>query len=142
MSCKHIPVFDDSTLGGRIVDAFESVHFDEIACRRTLLSILRPDPICPNCRRSFTREEAGRMLDDKEIRCECGRKSAPRSGTVLEGVHADYRTVLLIACMAWWGVHRPEIATRCGVSIDTVRRITERLRAPLANHERSNHAGN
>jgi transposase-like protein len=127
MTCA---IFDDTSLGGMIVAAFDSGFLDEAECRRVLLRMLRPAPVCPGCQRSFTDAETERMLDGREIRCECGRKSAPRTGTVLENVHSDYRAVLLIACMSWWGIHRPEIATRCGVSIDTVRRITERLRVP------------
>lgn len=127
MACTF---FDDDSLGGRVVEAFRAPLLDEDTCRRELLQLMRPAPICPGCMRCLTAAEIERMLDGREIRCECGRKSTPRSGTVLEGVHADYRTVLLIACMSWWGVTRTEIATRCGVSIDTVRRITERLRVP------------
>ncbi len=131
MGYDKTPVFDDSSLGGQIISAFSGDHFDEAACRRTLLQLLRSAPICPGCRRSFTSQEVERMLDGREHRCECGRKSFPRSGTVLEGVHADYRTVLLIACMSFWGVPRREIGRHTMVSIDTVERITERLKVPL-----------
>ena len=133
MGYDKTPVFDDSSLGGQIITAFSVGHFDEAACRRTLLKILRPAPICPGCQRSFTAQETERMLDDRDIRCDCGRKSAPRSGTVLDGVHAEYRVVLLIACMAYWGVKPAEIVRHINVSLDTVRRITERLKVPLNN---------
>jgi len=102
--------------------------------------LLRPAPICPGCKRSLTALEVEKMLDDKDIRCECGRKSAPRSGTALEGVHAEYRTILLIACMSFWGIHHKETASRTGVSVDTVRRVIERLKVSLPTHERSHHA--
>ena len=133
MAYESAPVFDDSSLGGQIVFAFSEGQLDEAACRRILLQILRPAPICPGCHRSFSGQETERILDGKEVRCDCGRKSAPRSGTVLDGVHADYRVVLLIACMAYWGVKPTEITCHTNVSPDTVRRITERLKVPLNN---------
>jgi len=130
MTYNNLPAFDASSLGNRIVRAFGIGHFDEAVCRRSLLQLLRPAPICPCCKRSLSRSEIEKMLDDKDIRCECGRKSSPRSGTALEGVHAEYRTILLIACMSFWGVNIKETASRTGVSVDTVRRVTLRLKVP------------
>jgi len=130
MGCNNLPVFDTSSLGSQIVRAFGIGHFDETVCRRTLLQLLRPAPICPGCKRSLSTSEVEKMLDDKDIRCDCGRKSSPRSGTALEGVHAEYRTILLIACMSFWGITIKETASRTGVSVDTVRRVIERLKVP------------
>ena len=113
--------------GDVIAGYFVATDLDESTCRRKLLSIMRPDPACPGCGRVFDAAEIQRMLDDRDIRCACGRKSSPRSGTIIEGVRADYRTIMLLAVMHHWGVSKQEISGRCGISEDTVRRIIIRL---------------
>lgn len=113
--------------GDVIAGYFVATDLDESTCRRKLLAIMRPDPVCPGCQRAFTEEERQRLFDGKDIRCGCGRKSSPRSGTIIEGVRADYRSIMLLAVMHHWGRPKQEIAACCGMSEDTVRRIITRL---------------
>lgn len=130
MTCEESNNTASTSIGDNLVQTFTCTHLDESTCRRWLLSILRPDPECPACHRKFSPEENARMLDNIDIRCGCGRKSSPRSGTILEGVRADYRSIMLLAIMQHWGVNKQEIALRCGMSVDTVRRLVDRISRP------------
>lgn len=122
--------FCPTSVGGRIVQMFDSNLLDEAACRLYLLRTLRPAPICPHCKTSFDFETVERIhYRDRQVECrQCHGKSSPRAGTVMEGVHATYRQIMLVAVMAHWSVPSMEIAQRTGISRDTVRRLCERLR--------------
>jgi hypothetical protein len=129
MSCDSAFEFSPASIGGQIVQAFESSLLDENACRLYLLQTLRPAPVCPYCNCSFHVNLIDRIYNqDRQITCpQCNRRSSPRAGTVLEGVHATYRQIMLLAIMIHWQIPLAEISKCVGVSTDTVRRFCERL---------------
>ena len=121
--------FEEATIAAQIADRFNSDLLDEETCRRFLLPIIRTAMVCAGCGAAFSGAETERTLAGRDVICGCGRKSSPRSGTALDGVHAGYREVLLVAIMLHWGVKRQEIARRSGISDDSVRRLQARLGA-------------
>lgn len=102
--------------------------FSPDLCRLVIGRHIKPSPICPGCGVSLTNQEIDRLYDGKRLACrECGKSHKLYSGTVLEGVHAEPREIVLIAAMSAFGEPVKHIHQITGLSDDTIRRI-QRLR--------------
>jgi hypothetical protein len=97
-------------------------------CRFAVGRHLKPSPICPGCGVSLGHLDVDRLYSGASVVCrDCGKKHRMTTGTVLEGVHADMRDILLIAAMTAWEEPVSDIVKVTGLSDDTIRRI-QRLR--------------
>jgi hypothetical protein len=117
-------------MAAEIVRRFDHELLDESACRLMIAKILKPSPICPNheCRVSLTDSERDRLYAGKTLICTgCGVKHSLRSGTNINGVHCDYRDIVLVTVMRYWRVPVDAIATATHISSATVRRLVERF---------------
>jgi len=102
--------------------------FSPDLCRLVVGRHLKPCPICPGCGVSLSQQEIDRLYSGTSVVCRgCGKKHRMTTGTVLEGVHADMRDILLIAAMTACEEPVSDIVKVTGLSDDTIRRI-QRLR--------------
>lgn len=97
---------------------------NEDDAREVVARLLKPMPTCPGCKVSLTDQERDRLYYGKSIICRhCGKKHKLTTGTVFEGMHADYRDVVLTAAMHNNGVKTADVALVTGLSDDTIRRM-------------------
>ena len=127
MKNQQLTQFDGAEIAEEITRRFDSNAFNEDACRRALLPLFRPALLCPGCGVEFDADRQAKIMEGRTVTCSCGRKSAPKSTTVLESTQLEFRQVLMIITLRAWGVHIMEIAQRTGVSDDTIRRLYGRL---------------
>jgi transposase-like protein len=121
--------FEPNSLGEKLVQ-WSSLRdsFSPDLCRLVIGRYLKNQPVCPGCKVSLTDQEVDRLYADKRMICRhCGKGHSLYSGTVLEGVHADPRQIVLIAAMTVCDEPMKNIEQVTGLSDDTIRRI-QRLR--------------
>lgn len=118
---------DNSTMVEQIAQQFDRAHLDETECRLLIARILKPSPICPKCQVSLSDPERARLYAGKNLICSCGTKHSLRSGTHINGIHCDYREIVLVAAMNHWNVPVDAISRATHISTSTVRRLVERF---------------
>jgi len=132
MSYAATPVSDVDNLAAEIAKRFDRDQMDEAACRFMIARILKPAPICPNCKISLSDLERERLYNGKTLICNsCGVKHSLRSGTHINGIHCDYRDIVLVAIMRYWGAPISSISKATNISTATIRRLTERFTFPI-----------
>ena len=121
--------------GGHGFNAGDLASFlDEAACREHILQAVHgTDARCPGCDvRIQDTSTLKNFWGGKRCVCKrCGRWFTALSGTFLQGMQLDFRTVLLIAVLADCphpGLNVSYIARLAGVSPKTVRIWLQRLR--------------
>jgi transposase-like protein len=78
-----------------VVDSFNPAFLDAGFCRQWILRRLHPVAGCPACGVLLTGPAVDRFYQGKQITCPaCRKKFTARTGKVLRGVKADYRTIL------------------------------------------------
>lgn len=101
----------------------------ETACRHWIVRATRgTDPACPFCGDRFDGNRVARLLAGKKVVCGCGRKSSPRSGTILEGSTLSDRQIMLIMVMLHWEMSPYQISALAGCDHQTVYNWRNRLK--------------
>jgi transposase-like protein len=128
MSCAAPVHADPDNLAVAIARHFDRDQMDEAVCRETIARLIKPAPVCPRCHVSLTDPDRDRLYAGKNLICpSCGVKHSLRSGTNLNGIHCDYRDIVLVAAMCFWGAPIDSISKAAHISGATVRRLAERL---------------
>lgn len=118
-------MFEPSSIG-HVLSSWQSVRecMTEDAARLVVAQIIKPSPICPGCAVSLDDQERQRLYGGRSVVCRhCGKKYRLTTGTVLEGIHADFRDVVMICVMHRHGAALVDIETVTGLSDDTIRRM-------------------
>jgi len=106
------------------VQAFGVDFLDETACRMWILKSLHGESAvqCPECGSELTEKGLQRFWSGCRVRCcGCGKFFTALTGTVLSGVHLEFRAIMLIAVFLFFGVKADYIATKLSISTETVR---------------------
>lgn len=128
MSYEQHAVSVADSLAEEITRQFDRDQLDESACRILIARILKPSPICPRCKISLTDQERDRLYAGKSLICtSCNTKHSLRSGTHINGIHCDYRDIVLVAAMRHWGASVDAISRAAHISSATVRRLVDRF---------------
>ena len=103
--------------------------FDAVECRQWVIAATRGEhPQCPACDGQLTDTELDRLLNGKNIICgSCGIKSAPRSGTILEGSSLTDQQIMFILALLHWDLPVYQIATMADCSTYAVYSWRNRL---------------
>ena len=112
--------------------AFGANFLDEDTCRRWILaSIYRDRAIsCPECSAPLTEKGLQRFRQAERVRCPaCGKFFTAYTDTFLQGCHLTTRQIMLLAVFLHFGIHPEIIATKVGVSTETVRLWQKKFRA-------------
>ena len=98
--------------------------FDERVCRRWILQRLHPQcPHCPGCGKPITSEKGVvNFFEMKRVFCKhCKKIFTALTGTALNGIQIDLRTLYLLAVFLALKIDRKEIAMMLNIHIETVR---------------------
>ena len=118
-------VFAPGSLGerlGRWETLRESMSDD--AARLVVARHIQPSPVCPGCRVSLNDQERDRLYAGRSVVCRhCRKKHRLTTGTVLEGIHADIRDIVIVAVMHAYKEPVSAIQSVTGLSDDTIRRM-------------------
>jgi len=119
------PTFEIGSIGQQLsqwCSVRESMTED--AARLVVAGAIKPCPICPGCKVSLDDQERQRLYAGRSIVCRhCGKKHRLTTGTVLEGIHADFRDVVMICVMHRHGTPLVIMEAVTGLSDDTIRRM-------------------
>lgn len=124
--CKGVKSSMNSKIN-TIAAGFSPALISEMDSLRYTLSLIRPSLECPACGCSFDGKQKERLYADMSVTCACGRKSSARSGTCIDGVHAGWSEILMLCVLKFWGATDSQIAEKCSMSVDTVKRIIKRI---------------
>lgn len=119
------PLFETGSIGHHI-SQWQVVRecISEDGARLMIGRHLKPAPICPGCAVSLDDQDRDRLYAGRSVVCRhCGKKHRLTTGTVLEGIHADYRDVVIICLMHHHGAALSLMETITGLSDDTIRRM-------------------
>ena len=102
---------------------FSSSFLDEAECRRWVLGRLHPEGAsCPACGRKVSKRCSGKFWNNERISCPgCGKWFNALTGTMLQGIHMDFRTVMLLALFLCMDQPAGVIAGFLGSDKNTVR---------------------
>jgi transposase-like protein len=106
------------------VQTFGIDFLDETACRMWILKSLHGESAitCPECGSGLTDKGLQRFWSGCRVRCcSCGKFFTSLTGTVLSGVHLEFRAIMLLAVLLFFGVKADYIAGKLDVSIETIR---------------------
>ena len=104
---------------------FSADFLDRKACMRWIIGTLHPRGVrCPSCKHLLDRPGGlDRLLERKRVECPtCGRFFDVFSRTMLTGIHADPRQIVLMLLLISLGATNGAIAQMTGQSDDTVSR--------------------
>ena len=98
--------------------------FDEKACRIAVLKMIHKEgPRCPRCDKAITSERGiVNFYELKRVFCKhCKKIFTALTGTVLNGMQIDLRTLYLLAVFLALKIERKEIARMLKIHTETVR---------------------
>lgn len=109
--------------------AFTPELFDSDRCRSFELKLTRGEnPTCPFCGHKFDENEANQVFEWKPVKCKnCGRQSAPRTGTLLSGSTLSSQEFAFIVHCLEWEIPVSHIAKSSGLSLTSVYSWRDRL---------------
>lgn len=113
-----------------VVDEFCAGFLDEKTCRMWILEKLQPrGAYCPKCGRELTGRYKTRYFEAVRIRCpHCSKQFTALTGTMLHGVHMDFREIILLALLLGMDQPARTIADFLGGHKETIRIWRQRFK--------------
>lgn len=108
----------------KVNEEFSVDFFDEKACRMWILKRIHPEgPHCPRCGKAITNERGiANFYELKRVFCKhCKKIYTALTGTALNGMQIDLRTLYLLAVFLALKIDKKEIARMLDIHTETVR---------------------
>lgn len=121
MNRENTSILQKTLTAPEILEAFGPEFLDPDFCRWWVLNRLNPNgAVCPACGAALQGRPVDRFFQGKQITCPaCGRKFTAKTGTVFNGIKADFREALFFCFalesgrpMSWVAARLPGVELR------------------------------
>lgn len=106
-----------------VVREFCAGFLDEAVCRQWIIERLHPGgAICPECGKELSDKCQERFWNNERIKCKyCGKWFTALTGTMFQGIHMDFRAIIILALFLGMNQAASTVACFIGGNENTVR---------------------